>query len=197
MVTILRRRAGLALVFAVFMLTATPRARAEVIKSTGSDSGTFVSTNFDFDHADESTPALTARAAGADCAFGKFTFDDLLELVPDGHTCTPPGGVAGMGTEFALVGENGVERFKNGDLLFFKATSFTQCIDFSTLPTPPFPLSFTVHFSITGGTGELAGATGTSTRTGTGAILSVDASGRRLFGWFKLKYTQTLTVPKD
>jgi hypothetical protein len=33
MVTILKRRAGLTLVLAVFMLTATPRARAEVIKS--------------------------------------------------------------------------------------------------------------------------------------------------------------------
>jgi hypothetical protein len=47
------------------------------------------------------------------------------------------------------------------------------------------------------GHGELAGATGTSTRTGRGAILSVDASGHRLFGWFKLTYTQTLTVPED
>jgi hypothetical protein len=91
-----------------------------IIKSKGS--GTFVSANFDFDHSDLSTPASYINSEGISNA-GKFTTQGVNEFAPDGHTCTVPGGVAGAGTEFTLVGEVDVSRFTaTGDLLFFKST---------------------------------------------------------------------------
>jgi hypothetical protein len=72
-----------------------------------------------------------------------FTDQAVIEFAPDGHTCTLPGGVAGAGTEFALVGNKAVVRFTaTRDLLFFKGTSATVCQDFSTPPSrssPPPP----------------------------------------------------------
>ena len=81
----------------------------------------------------------------------------------------------------------GVLRFTaTGDLLFFKSTSGTECDDFSTFPTPPFPFIVTETGVITGGTGAYSGATGTFTVKVKGASLSLDASGVRAFGWFKV-----------
>src|SRR5258708_663999 len=74
----------------------------KVIKSEAS--GTFVSTNFDPDHANLSTPAAYINGAGISNA-GKFTTQGVDELAPDGKTCTVPGGGAGAGTEFTLVGD--------------------------------------------------------------------------------------------
>jgi hypothetical protein len=105
--------------------------------------------------------------------------------------------VAGTGTEFASVGhEKVVVRLKGGDLRFFTSTSFTECVDFSS-GTPPFPANFTVADTGTGGTGKFEGSTGTFTAKGTGAILSADASGARLFGWDHVTYTSTTTLPED
>jgi hypothetical protein len=193
----LTRTATLALVSVVLILIATLPVKAEDIKSTGRFSGSFIAANFDFDHADGSTPASTNTFAGEDSRFGEFTGQSVTEVAADGHTCTPPSGVARTGTEFAAVGhEKVVVRLKGGDLRFFTGTSFTQCIDF-TSGTPPFPANFSVADTGTGGTGKFEGSTGTFTAKGTGAILSVDASGARLFGWDQVTYTSTTTLPED
>jgi hypothetical protein len=167
--------------------------KTKVIKSKAS--GSFVSTNFDFDHPDLSTPAGYENVEGKSNA-GKFTIQAVTEFAPDGKTCTVPGGGAGTGTEFTLVGDAAVVRFTaTGDLLFLKETSGTECADFSTFPTPPFPIIATTTGIVTGGTGKYSGATGTVTFDVKAAFLSLDATGQRGFGWFKDTAVMTVTVP--
>jgi hypothetical protein len=160
------------------------------------ESGGFVSTNFDFDHPDLSTPANYVNGEGIGDA-GQFTSQGVNEYTPDLNTktCTVPGGVAGAATEFTLVQDVGFDRFTaTGDFLFFKSTSGTACEDFSTFPMPPFPFTFTETGVITGGTGKYSGATGTYTSKGKGAVLSLDATTVRGFGWFKNSSVSTITV---
>jgi hypothetical protein len=178
----------------LFAVTAPVQAgESKTIKSK--ESGTFVSANFDFDNPNLSSPAAYVNGEGIGNA-GKFTAQNLDELAPDGHTCTVPGGVAGAGTEYTLVGDVGVTRFSpTGDLLFFKSTSGTECADFSTFPTPPFPFILTETGDVTGGTGKYSGATGTFTVKVKGATLSLDATGARAFGWFTSTAVTTVTVP--
>jgi hypothetical protein len=103
------------------------------------ESGTFVSTNFDFDHADLSTPSNYVNGAGNSNA-GKFSSQGVNEFKFGPNKCTVPGGATDAGTELILVGSTTVTRFSaHGDLLFFKTTVATACQDFSTFPTPPFP----------------------------------------------------------
>ena len=173
---------------------ATP-AQAGKTKIKSKESGTFVSTNFDFDHADLSTPANYVNGEGIGSA-GKFTSQNVNEYASDGNSCTVPGGATGAGTEYMLVGDVGAWRLTaTGDLLFFKSASGTACQDFSTFPTPPFPFIFTETGVITGGTGAYSGATGTYASQGKGATLSLDATGVRVFGWFKNSSVTTLTGP--
>jgi hypothetical protein len=181
--------------FGFLVVTYSEAGETKVIKSK--ESGSFVAANFDFDHADLSTPADYINGAGISNA-GKFTAQNTDEFAPDGKTCTVPGGTAGAGTEFTLVGDVAVQRFTaTGDLLFFKSTSGTSCTDFSTLPTPPFPFVLTETGVVTGGTGEFFRATGTFTVKVQGAFLSIDATGARGFGWFTSSAVTTVTVPES
>ena len=174
----------------IAMAQDSPGGKTKIIKSKGS--GSFVSANFDFDHPDLSTPAGYINGEGISNA-GKFTNQAVTEFAPDGHSCTVPGGGASTGTEFTLVGDAAVFRFTaTGDLLFLKETSGTECADFSTFPTPPFPVIATTTGIVTGGTGKYSGATGTVTFDVKGAFLSLDATGQRGFGW--LEYTAVMTV---
>jgi hypothetical protein len=167
--------------------------KTKIIKSKGS--GSAVAANFDFDHADLSTPASYINGGGISNA-GKFTNQAVDEFAPDGKTCTVPGGGTGAGTEFTLVGDVSVFRFTaTGDLLFLKSTSGTSCTDVSTFPTPPFPFILTETGIFTGGTGKYFGATGTFTFKVHGAFLSFDATGARGFAWFEDTAVMTVTVP--
>jgi hypothetical protein len=166
--------------------------KTKVIKTH--ETATFVSANFDFDHADLSDPASYSNGEGTSNA-GKFTDQAVIEFAPDGNKCTVPGGVANAGTEFKLVGNVAVVRFTATlDLLFYKGTSATVCQDFST---PPFPfLSTTTETGVvTGGTGKYLGATGTFTLNFRGATLALDATGVRVFGWVKGNGVTTITLP--
>jgi hypothetical protein len=184
-------------VFGFYIAVASP-AEAGTTTSKSTASGSFVSDNFDFDDPTLSSPATYGNAAGTNTISGGFTSQGNTELAPDGNKCTLPGGVTGAGTEFALVGDLSVARDnKSGDLLFGKGTSETECIDFSTFPTPPFPFVFTEKGVFTGGTGALSGATGTFTAKGKGATLSIDATGVRVFGWFTFHSTDTVAVPDN
>ena len=163
-------------------------------KSRGQISGTLVSAAFDFDHPDLSTPANIATFTGSDSRFGRISGQYLGEFVPDGQTCTPPSGVAGTGTEFVLLTETGVvTRDKTGEQLFFTATSGKQCTDLSA--GLPFAFDLSKTDTITGGTGEFAGATGPLTTEGRGAILAIDASTHRVFGWGQIKYDAEINLP--
>jgi hypothetical protein len=175
--------------------TAMTAKAADTDKIKFKESGSIVSANFDFDHANLSTPASYINGGGISKA-GKFTSSGVDEVAPDGKPCTVPGRVAGAGTEFTLAGDVALFRFTDtGDLLFLKSTSETLCEDFSTFPTPPFPFVQTGTGVITGGTGAYSGATGTITLELDGALLSLDATGVRAFGWFEDTGVMTVTVP--
>ena len=112
--------------------------KTKVIKSKGS--GSFVSANFDFDHADLSTPATYINGEGISNA-GKFTNQAVDEFAPDGKTCTVPGGGAGAGTEFTNVADVVVFRFTaTGDLLFLKDNFRHVVHRFIHVPNAPFPV---------------------------------------------------------
>jgi hypothetical protein len=191
---------GLMMVIIESAALATP-AEAKTNRTIKSKaSGSFVSANFDFDHADLSTPAFYVQGEGIGNA-GKFTYQAVVEVAPDAHGCTVPGGVAGAGTEFTLVGRVEVLRdTATGDLLFLSSTpsanSIKLCADLSTSPTAPFPFVVTEETGVvTGGTGALAGATGSFSATEKGAFLSTDPAGKTGFGWFKSHVVTTLTIP--
>lgn len=191
---------GLMMVIIESGAVATP-AEAKTNKTIrGKASGSFVSANFDFDHTDLSTPAFQVQGEGTGNA-GKFSYQAVVEVAPDGHSCTVPGRVAGVGTEFTLVGRVEVLRITaTGDLLFLSSTPSADpiklCADLSTFPIPPYPFVVTEETGVvTGGTGALAGATGTFSATEKGAFLATDPSGKLGFGWFQSHVVTTLTLP--
>jgi hypothetical protein len=159
----------------------------KLVKSRAS--GSFVSANFDFDHADLSTPAFYVQGEGIGNG-GRFTYQAVVEVAPDRKSCTIPGRTSGDGAEFALVGRTEVLRYTaTGDLLFLSSRpnedSIKLCADFSTFPAPPFPYVVTEETGVvTGGTGGFASATGTFGATEKGEFLSTDPAGKTGFGWF-------------
>ena len=100
-----------------FLFTVAAPTCAGTTKSTSTFSSSFVSTNFDFDHADLSTPASYFNGGGTNTVYGAFTVQSSSESAADGKPCTLPGGVTNAGTEYAVVGDIGVSRNnKSGDL---------------------------------------------------------------------------------
>jgi hypothetical protein len=188
------------LVFGSYTVVSTPAdARTKTIKGTAT--GTAVSANFDFENANESTPAFYVHGEGKSQG-GRFSYQALVEVAPDGKPCTVSGAAPNAGSEFTpgseftLVSPDArvaVFRYAStGDLLFVKSTKTILCGDFSS-STPPY--SFRTDSVITGGTGRFAKATGTVTSTGNGEFLSFDASGKRQFVWFQEDILTNLTLP--
>jgi hypothetical protein len=182
------------LVFGFYTATGTPAdARSKTIRGTAT--GTAVSASFDFENADESSPAFYVHGEGKSNG-GSFSYQALVEVAPDGNPCTVTGGTPNGGLEFSLVSPDArlaVFRYTaTGDLLFAKTTSTTLCADLS-VSTPPY--SFQTASDVAGGTGKFAGATGSVTSTGNGAFLSFDASGKRQFVWFQEDIATNLTLP--
>jgi hypothetical protein len=106
--------------------------------------------------------------------------------------CTLSGSTK-KGCEFQSVDEAVVYRFsRSGDLLF-ASESDTICEDLSA--EPPFDYSLAVNSAtIIGGTGKLAGASGTITGSGHGQVLLADPA-KHHFGWFDGTTDGTITVP--
>ena len=97
---------------------------------------------------------------------------------------------------FTYEGGTFVNNYPDGSLLFGTiAAGGTGCIDFNA-PTfaLPFPTAFTINSTFAGGTGKYAGATGSSTTTGVGAVLIDDAAGHTV-GWFSDSFTGTINLP--
>jgi len=72
-----------------------------------------------------------------------------------------------------------------GDILYgYTKAGGTVCIDYNAGDgfALPYNYSYTANGVISGGTGKLAGSTGTFTNTGTGQIMSSDYQGHN-FGW--------------
>ena len=192
---------GLMMVIIESAAVATP-AEAKTNKTIkGTATGTAVSANFDFENANESTPAFYVHGEGKSQG-GRFSYQALVEVAPDGKPCTVSGAAPNAGSEFTpgseftLVSPDArvaVFRYAStGDLLFVKSIKTILCGDFSS-STPPY--SFRTDSVITGGTGRFAKATGTVTSTGNGEFLSFDASGKRQFVWFQEDILTNLTLP--
>jgi hypothetical protein len=106
------------------------------------------------------------------------------------ESCTLAG-TSEQGCLFQSVGGTEVDRDgSTGDLLFSTATA-TDCIDFSS--GPPFNLAGSSNGTITGGTGKNAGATGTSTGTFHGQLMTLDPAGHGI-AWFEGDSTETITT---
>jgi len=98
-------------------------------------------------------------------------YDDLLELVPDGATPgTTPSGVVEWGRVCIGRRENGVKASRMGP--FVLKETLLHNVSISLLCRTPPLVEFHCSLSITGANGKLAGASGTSTRTGGERFLS-------------------------
>ncbi len=89
-----------------------------------------------------------------------------------------------------LVLDRGVTTFPSGDLLFAELSSLTFCVDFATG-------AFTGSGALTyiGGTGQLAGATGSADLTNIiGNVLVADPAGR-VFNWASGESSGTIVLP--
>jgi len=90
---------------------------------------------------------------------------------------------------------------RTGDQLFGKITSGTLCINFSSFPNPPFPITASGQVETFGGTGRYAGATGTATFNTVGSYLQFGFKGGDEdlfggFGQFTFISNGTLTLPQ-
>ncbi len=93
---------------------------------------------------------------------GEYTAQLVVEVAPDGSTCTPPGGGSGVG--LTVVGEEVVVSFaEKGDQVILHLNSDTPnlgCFD----PTARLFAGQTT-LDVNGGTGRFAGATGSIVKT--------------------------------
>jgi hypothetical protein len=124
------------------------------------------------------------------CTFiGRLFFHQEEEWIQqDAVTSACP---AGTTEEFHIGETQGQTRAvatneHTGDQLFGKITSGTLCLNFSSFPNPPFPITASGQIETTGGTGRYAGATGTATFRTVGSYLQVGFKGgdKDLFGGF-------------
>jgi hypothetical protein len=198
-----RRKTAVSFIFvaAFLLLAARQDAQAKTVSFKSTASGTSTLVLFSFDTPNFTNLATQATGSGKFKPGGEFTIWDIGESAPDGKNCTVPGGMANAGTESTLVGDIGVTRIEeSGDLLYAHATSSTTCIDFSS-GTAPFPFVGSSSAVITGGTGKYAGATGTTTGSVTGVILSLPGGvsgtgpGGGVFQAFQASSSGTLTTP--
>lgn len=139
------------------------------------------------------TPGFSCTVAGKS-TLGKYTAQLVVELQPDGNTCTAAGG--GSGVEYVFVGEVVVLSFTaKGEQLFLDLSpSVTShaCLD-------PNTGVFTgqTTFDVSGGTGRFAGASGSIIKTWKTIFLALPASpGKGAFGSFTGTFDGTIEFAK-
>jgi hypothetical protein len=139
------------------------------------------------------TPGNYATVAGKS-TLGHYTAQLVVELPPDGLTCTLPGG--GSGVEYVFVGEVFVLSFTaTGEQLFLRLSpSVTShgCFDLST-----GVFGGQTTFDVSGGTGRFAGATGTIVKTFQSIVLALPPPpGKGLFTSFTGTFDGTINFAK-
>jgi hypothetical protein len=139
------------------------------------------------------TPAFYNTFAGKS-TLGQYTGQLVVELQPDGNSCTAAGG--GSGVEYVFVGEEVVLSFAaKGEQLFLHlspgVTSY-GCLD-------PATGVFTgrTTFDVNGGIGRFDGASGTVIKTWQAIFLALPASpGKGAFGSFTGTFDGTIKFVK-
>jgi hypothetical protein len=96
-----------------------------------------------------------------------------------------------QGCEFKSVGDTEVDRDSSTGDLTFSTDSATLCLDLSS--GPPFNYTGTANVTITGGTGNNTGATGTGTGSFHGQVLTSDPAGHGI-GWGESTSNVTITT---
>jgi hypothetical protein len=164
------------------------RVEAREIPNNGKFAGTFLSARIDRN--DDGVPAGwgTGVTTGT---LGKRISQGVFERVPTGPTAECPGGV------FIIDAQNGqgfgtfTETFPNGDQYYARALTSTLCSD----GVGGFTYSDT--FSIVGGTGKFAGASGNIKNSSAGFFQAVDTNANPFqgFGSFSGEFEGTLILP--
>ena len=146
-------------------------AHASEYHASGNASGTFVTANFDFDQANESTPAVHITLQGDLTVIGRITDYLVTETKPDSTVSCPTGQIG-----FSLVSSSAYSAVfrsdSKGDLIYVGGpASAGECLN-------PVNGATTINGSatISGGTGRFADATGTESFQCTGQTLAVDPS---------------------
>jgi len=174
---------AMGLVMAVTIGSAGAEERAFTQKFSGSFLTTQIDTNGD------GVKARFGLAAGKSSDLGTILFQIVTELSPLSSATTCPTG----NLESEFVGGHGIIREnKKGSLLFIEAGPGGQyCLD----PTTD-TFTFSGSGSITGGTGEFEGATGSIEVEGSGTIMVSDPADNE-FGSQVGQVTGTLNVPEE
>jgi hypothetical protein len=215
MKTRLRVFRGLAGIAALMLVAVGGVAHAGTKKVTSTSSGTTVNIPIDVDSdscfaAPSGAMVCTDYSAyftfsGKESPGGGFTGQSVFEFDPvSGTSCNIGGtmvpgiasctlaGSSEQGCELQAVGGAEVDRDNSTGDLLFKTLVATVCIDLSS--GPPENITASGTETITGGTGKNAGATGTSTATTHGQVLTSDAAGHGI-GWFEGSSSGTITTP--
>jgi hypothetical protein len=145
-------------------------------KVSGREAGTFVTVNFTYDGASDA--GLTTYS-GDDNIGGPFHGQEIDEYSFTRTSCTAPDRTAG--TAFVLVQANKVETYHQGQLYSAAAgaAAGTGCASDTTGST-----SAIETFSVIGGTGKFANASGSLTITITAQVLAAPGSPPGSLGLF-------------
>ena len=162
---------GVAFAIALFSVAVPQAAQAAERHVTGSASGTFVTTNLDFDQANESTPAAEIDLQGSLTVLGKISDRLLAEIKADSRVSCPTGQLG-----FSLVSRSSYSAVfridSSGDLIYVGGPAVVrECLN-------PDNGASTVKgtATISGGTGRFAAATGTESFRCASQALALDPS---------------------
>jgi hypothetical protein len=184
-------RVKLALAAGIFgglsLFGAGSEAFAATIPFTGSGTYTNVSSSFTYDGA-----APAALLTGSEKTnLGPATFQVVSEVSPSAVACTAPDGTAG--TTFNLVQTDAAGAWSNGQLYVTAAgaAAGSQCVSSTTGSN-----GGSVTYTITGGTGAFAGASGRTLLKFAGQTLAAPGNppgSNGLFGAGRFTFTGFLT----
>jgi len=180
-----RKRVAIGLVLGFVMAVTIGRAEALKIPYNGTYSGSFLDNNTQIDTNGDGVKA-TSFTYAANTNLGRVTGQAVFETssLPAPVTC-PEGNL-----EYTVALDLPIERFPNGDLLFYETPALTLCFDPNT---GTFSISYTT--TIIGGTGKFAGATGSIEGNSPGGYLFYDPVSGQGFGYFTGEFTGTIITP--
>jgi hypothetical protein len=170
------------------LITGFDRVEAKEIPYKGNFAGTTVSTHLDLNDDNRSAFLSTTEVSGT---LGKRRQQGVVEPVSTGPTAECPGGVSIVDAQNGVGWGAATATFPNGDQLYFQTLTRTACTD----ALGRFTGSDT--FSIVGGTGKFAGASGNGELSFAGFFQAFDANAvpPQGFGSVSGEFEGTLTLP--
>jgi hypothetical protein len=174
----------------VLILASESLAKATTVK--GSGSATFIS-NSTFSYDGTPGDASVNTGSAKDNLGGQYTFQSVAEYgAATATTCTAPDGTAGL--QYDLVASNTVVTYNSGQAYSsaVPSSSNKQCLSNTT-----GSFSGTTTYTVNGGTGKFATASGSVTITFTGTTLAAPGTPPGAGGFFGAdQFTETGSVTK-